>query len=167
MSPEYLHFFSTGGQPSSGATLSANQLALKDHGQPIEANCPYVQAGPPKNWKPDDGFAVFRREMERLPRQPADIENQLKLGYPPILAIAIPDTFFKPSPPWVISPVGKIRGYHAVVAVGLGSFSGTKTFLIRNSWGTGWGDNGYAWVDEAFLSQHLVGTFVIGREVSN
>ena len=32
---------------------------------------------------------------------------------------------------------------HAVVAVGYGTENGTDYFLVRNSWGSTWGDNGF------------------------
>lgn len=56
-------------------------------------------------------------------------------------------------------------GGHAVAALGFddgrvvgsagGGTSTTGAFLIRNSWGTGWGDGGYGWLPYEYLLQGL------------
>jgi len=38
------------------------------------------------------------------------------------------------------------RGGHAVLFVGYKSFAGRPYFLLRNSWGRGWGNSGYAYL---------------------
>jgi hypothetical protein len=42
-----------------------------------------------------------------------------------------------------------LRGGHAVVAVG---YTTDKRFIIRNSWGTAWGDKGFAYASEAYIN---------------
>jgi C1A family cysteine protease len=43
---------------------------------------------------------------------------------------------------------GTVRGGHAVCVVG---YTKDKRFIIRNSWGTSWGDKGFAYASEAYI----------------
>jgi C1A family cysteine protease len=60
----------------------------------------------------------------------------------------------------------KVQGGHAVVAVGYddarkirnrerGAQGTTGAFLVRNSWGAGWGDGGYGWLPYAYVASGL------------
>ncbi len=41
-----------------------------------------------------------------------------------------------------------VRGGHAIAIVG---YRTDGRFIVRNSWGTGWGDHGYAYASEAYI----------------
>ncbi len=47
------------------------------------------------------------------------------------------------------APPGSSQGGHAVCIVG---YRSDGHFILRNSWGTGWGANGFAYVSEAYLA---------------
>ena len=56
-------------------------------------------------------------------------------------------------------PGDNVRGGHAIIAVGyddnrkIGNRKGA--LKIRNSWGTGWGDNGYGWLPYDYVLDGL------------
>ena len=41
-----------------------------------------------------------------------------------------------------------VRGGHAIAIVG---YTADKRFIVRNSWGTAWGDRGFAYASEAYI----------------
>ena len=165
LSPEYLHFFATGGI-SSAVTFAKIADTLKGKGQPVDADCPYLSTDPPSGWKPRTRLTVFRRDShERTGSSLSEIERLIRGEQVPVLGIALTNGFFMPSPPWNISSDGPLRGFHAVVGVGLGKFRANRAVLIRNSWGFGWADDGYAWLDAIFISRHLKKVLVLTDEV--
>lgn len=55
----------------------------------------------------------------------------------------------------VIPDWGEPQSGHAVVISGYRETPSGKQFLIHNSWGTSWGDGGYAWVSEKMVVKNL------------
>ncbi|MEM1032218.1 MAG: C1 family peptidase [Myxococcota bacterium] len=45
---------------------------------------------------------------------------------------------------------------HAVMLAGYRNTPRGRQFLFQNSWGTDWGEGGFAWLDEAMLRTHLL-----------
>lgn len=53
-------------------------------------------------------------------------------------------------PDWVF-----VDGGHALAISGYRKVNGSYQFLIHNSWGVSWGDQGYAWVSQAMVTRWL------------
>jgi hypothetical protein len=165
LSPEYLHYFMSVSDPRAGASFPELARALRNPGQPSEADCPYCHNGLPPGWLPPPGVKLYRRESDLMDPVADEVETMLTAGSAPILGISLPDGFFSPAPPWLISHDGPIRGFHAVVAVGLGKVDTLRYFLVRNSWGIEWGDNGHVWLDDVFLNRHLRNALALTEEM--
>lgn len=164
LSPEYLHWFAAPG-PAKGANFDGMVRALRDHGQPLEAHCPYLPSGPPTTWSPP-AVPVFRRESEEADVDVTDLMALIGGGITPVLVIKLPESFYRPDAPWVISARGRVRGTHAVVGVGAGLDGTEGSVLVRNSWGPEWGDEGHAWLNSQFLKHHLLRILVLTSEVT-
>ena len=50
---------------------------------------------------------------------------------------------------------------HAMVLSGYKTQSNGTYYLLHNSWGTGWGDNGYAWIHENTLKRNIRSAYVV------
>lgn len=50
---------------------------------------------------------------------------------------------------------------HAVVLAGYRPMPSGRQFLVHNSWGSRWGDGGYAWLSEAMVRKHLKAAFKV------
>ena len=93
LSPEYLHFFATGGI-SSGVTFAKIADTLKGKGQPVDADCPYLSTDPPSGWKPRTRLTVFRRDShERTGSSLSEIERLIRGEQVPVLGIALTNGF--------------------------------------------------------------------------
>jgi C1A family cysteine protease len=98
----------------------------------------------------------------------AVVKNHLAAGVPAIFGFTVYTTIRKPKKPGDIPFPAKgenTLGGHAIVAVGYdderkvqnpsdGTVQ-TGAFLIRNSWGTTWGEEGYGWLPYEYVRQGL------------
>jgi Papain family cysteine protease len=165
LSPQYLHYFATGGAARVGCGFPAMQSALRSHGQPSESDCPHTITEPDNQWQPPDGLRVFRRatahEVDHALIRQSVQQNQVV-----VLGIELTTGFHRPADPWIISPSRKTGTLHAVAAVGCGRTEGKALVLIRNSWGTTWADGGHAWLDEKFVQQHVRELLIMREEIN-
>ncbi|MAT89911.1 MAG: hypothetical protein CMC35_04390 [Flavobacteriaceae bacterium] len=78
-------------------------------------------------------------------------KKALAEGYPVLLGMKLPQSFFQAQRVWRSSPeekgtTAKQHGYHAMVVVGYDDNFEGGAFRLLNSWGTQWGDGGFIWV---------------------
>lgn len=157
--------------PTIGASLQKMLEALELDGQPVEAGWPYLASNPdPNSWHPPViGSGLFRRRGAAGGDDVGDVLAELDQGCPVMLLVKVSPSFYQPTDEGVVDPapaeqpLAAVR--HAVIAVGHGLVDGTAAVLVRNSWGTSWGQGGYAWLTERFLTACLFRTATLLEDV--
>jgi len=85
-----------------------------------------------------------------------DIEAAVRMGHPVVLSMQVGKPFSqytRGSTELVWHAPTHPIGLHAMVVVGVRRNSvSERQFKLRNSWGTAWGDGGYAWAAEDWLT---------------
>ncbi len=128
----------------TGMTLRRACTTLHKYGMAVEYSWPYDISK--YNTKPNNIAYVFAKlykvkEYYRITDIDA-LKEQLSQNYPVICGIWIYSNFYKQTKDnYLYKPDGSIRGGHAVTVVGYDDEK--KVFILRNSWGTGWGNKGY------------------------
>jgi hypothetical protein len=164
LSTEFAYYHAAKRRPvfSPGAGVSMDNMidAIREDGQPLESGWPYLEQLPADlsmYTPPAQPGDLFRRAGAI--EQALDIAiARLDQGLPVVLAIEISVEFYTPRPGIPIRGAvnSQTVGRHAIAAVGHGVDSGEEVFLIRNSWGTTWGDQGHAWISRHYLQPRLM-----------
>jgi Papain family cysteine protease len=160
-----------GRSPTSGALLPQILEALKEDGQPVENDWPYLATLPSDLavYQPPGNVVVFRRDGEPQPPTLDQIIEHLNAKNPTVMLMMLSDAFYAPDVLGVV-PVTPGEGpdlmrRHAVVAVGHGTVDGVRAVLVRNSWGPEWGIEGHAWLTEAFIAPRLTRIALLTEEI--
>ncbi len=152
----------SGRKPSDGATLPAMLQAIREDGQPLETGWPYLTDTPADvaTWSPPaSATPVFRRASQSTAGDVNAIIAELNKSKPVITLMRLSASFFRVPADGVIdeAPGEKpdLSMRHAVIALGHGTRGADRVVLVRNSWGPRWGQQGYAWITEKFLSARI------------
>lgn len=158
--------------PSTGATLPHMLDAIRLDGQPREIGWPYLASTPASAaaWVPPASLGeLFGRDGQETSASFASARAMIAAGSPVMMLMMLSPSFFTPLPDGVVTPgpgeTPQPALRHAVIGVACGTVDGQDAVLARNSWGTGWGLGGHAWLTVSFVTPRLFALATLGGEV--
>lgn len=138
----------------SGAYIRDGMKVLQKRGVCPEQDFPYVIShfrDQPSPMAESDAARYTISEYHRIPDLYA-LKAALAEGLPVVIGMAVYESFESPH----VAQTGKvpfpkktreqILGGHAMLAVGYQDRGVSGTVIVRNSWGTQWGDQGYCYI---------------------
>ena len=163
LSPEYLYQSAAlqmhGWLPDAGVSLAA-ALAAATVGQPAEVDYPYRDTEPMLPIPPLPTFHLYGIPVQYYPTDIAQIVETLRSDTPIGLGLELTESFCHPVNGIVAFETDVLPGErHAVTVVGLGWNQADPYFLVRNSWGAGWGVQGNAWLPATYVQSHAICIF--------
>ncbi len=151
----------------SGATIRASMKAISKYGACPEVQWPY-EIGKFTKRAPKACYitAVQRRiaDYRRLDRTNIALMQCLVAGYPFVFGFVVYESF-EDEQVWrygivPMPTVGEeILGGHAVMCVGYTYIDSKLYYIIRNSWGSDWGDHGYCFMPAEFVTSKSCSDF--------
>jgi len=142
----------------SGAQIRDGIKSVGSIGAPPETDWPYdtkkfTETPPAKAFS--DAPLGKALQYQRVPQVLNQMKGCLASGYPFVFGFTVYESFESQqvATTGVVSmPAAgeKVLGGHAVVAVGYDDT--TQRFIVRNSWGPGWGKGGYFTMPYAYLT---------------
>lgn len=91
-------------------------------------------------------YKIFETGDELIER----IKSALRCRHPVVFGAMVYEAFPYYKSGRVAMPAGKCLGGHAMLIVGFDDVA--KTFIVRNSWGPGWGEGGYCHMPYEYLA---------------
>lgn len=146
----------------AGSSIYGNVLSAQKAGVCSEQTWPYVISKFAQKPPVEAYTEALDYQLLKWSQVANDLESMkacLFAGYPFAAGLSCYQSFFKAeSAPYVVPmPTEKEQslGGHCVLICGYDDEK--KQFLLKNSWGVGWGDNGYAWIPYEYLTNADLG----------
>lgn len=153
-------------ESDSGAQIRDGIKSVAAQGAPHESSWPYDIAKFKEKPSPgayDDALKHKATEYQRLVQTTSQMKGCLAAGNPFVFGFTVYSSFESAE----VAKTGRVPmpgsgeavlGGHAVLAVGYDDAE--QRFIVRNSWGTGWGMQGYFTIPYAYLTDtHLASDF--------
>lgn len=143
----------------AGAEIRDGMKVINHLGVPAESLCPYdtgAFAEKPPQAAYDDATKHETITYAAVPVNASKVKQALASGTPVVIGFTVYDWFENPDAHGVVTPRinAPVLGGHAVLLVGYEHLSrhGNRDYaIVRNSWGSGWGDQGYCYMPLAWL----------------
>ena len=150
LSPEDLVSCDTGNYGCQGGYLNVAWQYIQNNGVVPDSCFPYTAGGgvaPPCSQKCTDAksYTIVPGSIVQ-PKDVASIETLIQQGGPVEAAFSVYADFFSYSSGVYRHKTGGLEGGHAIKIVGWGNDNGTPYWIVANSWGTSWGQQGYFWI---------------------
>ena len=142
----------------AGASIRDGIESLRDDGYCAETEWPYDISkftDTPSTKAYENAKCNVVTEYMRVEQTVNGIKTALELGFPVIFGFTVYESFESEdvSKDGVVPMPGhdeEMLGGHAVLCVGYES--DTEMFIVRNSWGSAWGDHGYCYMPFSYLT---------------
>jgi hypothetical protein len=146
---------------------------LASNGITNEATLPYMGRDASPDWPLTGTYPLYQASQVDTfldgGHSTATVKNVLREEGPLVAAVAAAHDWFTPpgsaplgydnplgADPWYVDPLGGAN--HAVAVVGYVDHDGVDSggyWIVKNSWGTRWGDDGYGYVKYGVLERHI------------
>jgi cathepsin L len=136
---------SQGNQGCDGGLMTqAMTYIISNGGIDTEASYPYTAQDGTCNYNAANSGATLKSFVNVVSGNEADLQAKVALGPTSVAIDASQNSFqFYSSGVYNEPACSTSQLDHGVLAVGWGTDSGTPYWLVKNSWGTDWGLNGY------------------------
>ncbi|MDQ0780378.1 C1 family peptidase [Chryseobacterium sp. W4I1] len=141
-----------------GAYVSAGLNLIKNQGVSSWSEMPYTDGGCSTQPNASQKNAASTHKLTSWATvnktNISNVKTLLSMNLPIVIAVTVDDSFYdldsSGSAIWT-SHYGQNYGGHAITVIGYDDAK--QAFKVQNSWGNGWGDNGYFWIKYSFFSQ--------------
>jgi Papain family cysteine protease len=147
-----------GGTSQPAISVVVGLVGLDRIGQAPETEWPYGNPAHPASPPAGSTAGWFTRWHALVQPGVVDIDHAIQAGSRVILtATFVPDAWLYASADGFLHspPNSIVRGSHAIVATGVGTWSDGSTVVeFKNSWDADWGDNGYGYMTEEYWTEY-------------